>query len=202
MSSISQAIYGLLAPLGPAGLLLCVFALFYLDAIIFPTLPELFTVIIFLVGRLVMNELLLAALMLLTILIAEVAGLTTLYLIAKRVRVPKLICKAVMKYRDFLLVRDERMILVNRVAPVLPFIGAFVAILNWSFRKALVYTMIGGMLKYGIILALSGYFLSVFQEGTAETLTLILVFAVIGTGFALSIYRRAKMRAKNADRAS
>jgi len=125
---------------------------------------------------------------------AEIAGLSTLYFIIKRIKMPRRIHSVIERYRDFLLCHDERMILINRVAPVLPFIGAFVAILKWSFRKSIIYTVIGGVIKYGLILIASQYFLTYFSSGTAQAVTLGMVFIFLGISFALSIIRRRRMK--------
>jgi membrane protein DedA with SNARE-associated domain len=199
MVDIGQEIYHFFSGMGPLGWLVAIFILFYIDAIIFPTLPELITVIIFIAGLGTTSAWILGIMILSTIAIAEFAGLTTLYLIAKNVRIPKMINRVVCKYRDFLLVRDERIILVNRIAPVLPFIGAFVAILDWSYRKSVIYTLVGGIMKYGIILLLSSWFFEMLSAGTAEIVTLIMVIAILVASFALSIIRRRRMRRQNAN---
>lgn len=194
MTSIGQMIVDFLSAYGIFGWLLAVFVLFYIDAIIFPTVPELFVVLIFIGGQGLVAEWEWVLLILLVIALAEVAGLTTLYLLVKRIKVPRRIHLVVEKYRDFLLCHDERMILINRVAPVLPFLGAFVAILGWSFRKSIAYTLLGGMIKYGLILVASQYFLTYFSSGTAQAVTLIMIAIILVISFILSVYRRRKMR--------
>jgi hypothetical protein len=198
MFDLGQSIYDALSPLGPAGLLACVFALFYIDAIVFPTVPELFTVIIFIASPYWWFGIL----MILTIMVGEVLGLTTLYVVVKKARVPEVICKAIRRYRDFLFVQDERVILLNRIAPVIPFIGAFVAISHWSYRKSIYYTIIGGVLKYGVILAISSWFFAFMAKGEATDLTFILIIIVLGISFAVSAYRRLRMRKTHEDRSA
>lgn len=193
MADIGQSIVDLFASMGLAGLLLSIFLIFYIDAILFPTLPELFVIIVFFAGQGLIPDLQFAVLILITIALAEIAGVMTLYSVVTRVRVPKRIERGVHKYRDFLVVRDERMILVNRIAPILPFLGAFVAICKWSLRKSLIYTVIGGMIKYGLILAMAGYLQAYYETGVARTVTLIIVLVIIGLSFALSYYRKKKM---------
>jgi membrane protein DedA with SNARE-associated domain len=193
MTSIGQIIVDFFSAYGIFGWLLAIFVLFYIDSIIFPTVPELFVVLIFIGGQGIVPDWEWIALILLTIVIAEIAGLTTLYVIVKSVTVPKRIHQAVEKYRNFLLCHDERMILINRVAPVLPFIGAFVAILGWSYRKSIIYTVIGGVVKYGLILVASQYFLTYFSSGDARLVTLTMIAIILGVSFALSIYRKRRM---------
>jgi membrane protein DedA with SNARE-associated domain len=199
MVDIGQEIYHFFSGLGPLGWLAAIFILFYIDAIIFPTLPELITIIIFIAGLETMSAWILGILILITIFIAEFAGLTTLYLIVKKIKVPKMIRRVVCTYQDFLIVKDERIILVNRIAPVLPFLGAFVAILGWSYRKSVIYTLIGGLVKYGLILLLSGWFFEFLSKGTAEQVTLAMVIGILVASFILSVIRRRRMRRENAN---
>jgi membrane protein YqaA with SNARE-associated domain len=194
MSSIGQMIVDFFSAYGIFGWLLAIFVLFYIDSIVFPTIPELFVVLIFIGGQGLVPDYQWIIAILVTIALAEVAGLTTLYLIVKRIKVPRRIHSVVERYRDFLLCHDERMILINRVAPVLPFVGAFVAILGWSFRRSIIFTVIGGLIKYGLILIASQYFLTYFSSGTATAVTLGMVFTFLGISFGLSIIRRRRMK--------
>jgi hypothetical protein len=196
MFNLGQSIFDLLSPLGPAGLLVCVFALFYIDAIVFPTVPELFAVIIFIANP----TLWFAGAMLGTIAVAEILGLTTLYMVVKRWQPPQVICRAIRKYRDFLFVKDEKAILVNRIAPILPFIGAFVAINNWSYRRSIYYTIVGGMVKYGVILAISGWFFTFMNQGDAANFTFLMIVIVLAISFIVSAYRRRRVRRVHEDR--
>ncbi len=192
MIGIGETLYGTFSPLGLAGWLLCVFLLFYIDAIIFPTLPELFVVLFFIAGYGTLPDWALWSLFVATIAVAEVLGLTTLYLVVRRLRVPPKIAAVVDRYRNFLLVRDERMILLNRVAPILPFTGAFVALSGWSYRRSIIYLLIGGALKYGSILAASSYFLTYFEKGLAADVTLVMVIVIMVLSFIMSAYRKRR----------
>lgn len=195
MLGIGEFIYDLFQPLGANGMLVCIFLLFYIDAIIFPTLPELFTVIIYMA----IPELWFAGAILIIIAVSEVLGLSTLYLVTKRINVPARIADLMNRYRRFLIVSDERMIMVNRFAPVLPFMGAFVAVCNWSYSKAVIYTVVSGMIKYGAILSASQVFFVYFSEGTAETVTIIMVLAILAVSAVVSIRRRSRWERKDED---
>jgi len=199
MIDLPQLISDIFSPLGMWGLLICVFLLFYIDAIVFPTLPELFAVLVFLTP----TELpvsMYGLLILLIIAVAEVAGLTTLFLVVRRARVPAWIRNGVIRYQKFLICPDERMILVNRIAPTLPFLGAFVAICRWSYKKAVIYTLVGGMVKYGLILAASSAFIAYMERGTATVATLALVIIVLALSFVASTIRKRRLEASNAHR--
>jgi hypothetical protein len=192
MLSVGETFYELFSPLGLLGWLACVFILFYVDAIVFPTLPELFVVLFFMAGYGSMPDWALWCIFVITIALAEIAGLSTLYLIVRRVRVPPKIANAVNRYRRFLLYPDERMILLNRIAPILPFTGAFVAICNWSFKRSLFYLVLGGTVKYGLILAASSYLFVFFDKGIAADVTLVMVIAILLLSLIVSSLRKRK----------
>jgi hypothetical protein len=203
MSDVGSALWGLFEPLGPWGGLIFIFLLFFIDAIIFPTLPELFVVLVFLsqdssgAGEWII---LYGGLMLLTIVLAEIAGVMTLYTLIKRAKLGGFrakISKAVEKYRCFLLVQDERMILLNRVAPILPFLGGFIALSCWNLRRCVTYVVIGGVLKYGTILLMSGFFLAYFSQGTAQIATLAMIIAILIASFVASCVRKRKCENAN-----
>ncbi|MDD1770795.1 MAG: hypothetical protein LUO79_06900 [Methanomassiliicoccales archaeon] len=189
MLILAQA--GVLSPFAIASLLATVFIWFYVDAIVFPTLPELCAIGVFLFEPTIWF----AVAILLTIMLAEFLGFNTLYFIVKRVRVPRMIEKAAKKYCQFLLVSDEKVILVNRIAPVVPFVGAFAALQNWNWGKCILYTFIGGIVKYGVILALANVFYVYLSSDAAMWVTIILVLAVIAISFVWSFFRRKKMPA-------
>lgn len=190
MIDIGQVIYSYFLPLGIWGMLGCIFILFYIDAIVFPTLPELFTVIIFMTKP----ETWFGLAILGVIAISEFLGLTTLYLIVKKSKVPQRIERAVNKYKDFLVMGDERIILLNRIAPILPFLGAFVAICKWSYTKSVAYTFIGGISKYGIILTASGLFFALLSTGTAQTITLMMILIVIAISFVCAYFKSRRLK--------
>ena len=97
------------------------------------------------------------------------------------------------RYADFLIVSDERMLLVNRVAPILPFAGAFVSLIHsWTLKRALVYNFIGCYLKYGIILLFANFFYSYFGSQEAHWYTIAFVLIVMVLSIIASIYKRRK----------
>lgn len=188
--SLGDWLFGLFEGMGPEGVILCIFLLFMIDALLFPTLPELFFVLGFgsddpdwLFG----GELLLAAV------IGELIGIFSLYYIVSKVRVPERVSRIAEKYIDFLVVSDERIILVNRIAPMIPFLGAFIALVKrWDPKKCVFYIVLGCVLKYGIILMASGFFATYLGSDTAQTVTLVFVFAVIIISFIASYIRKKR----------
>lgn len=186
--SFTDTLYGIFAGMGDPGVVFCIFLLFLIDALMFPTLPELFMVLAY-DG----HSLEFAALLLLAAVAAELVGVFTLYYIVSKVRVPERISRIANKYIDFLVCSDEKIILVNRVAPMIPFLGAFIALVDkWDRRKCALYIVIGCIAKYGVILLASDFFSTYLGSDTAQTVTLVFVFAVIIISFALSYYRKRK----------
>jgi len=186
---------------GTLGLLLALFFVFLIDGMIFPMLPELFVVIFYLGGMEMANPpdpVYWGALLIIIATVGATCGNALLYLIVKKVGLPKFLTKRMKQYASILFVSDERLILVNRIAPVLPFVGAFIATLGWDVRRSLAYVAIGGFLKYCVIVALAGTFVVLFETGTARLASLILVITVIVVSLIASRIqkRRLEDRAK------
>lgn len=184
---IGEFVYDLFGGSGEWGLLLCIFLIFLLDAFLFPTLPELFFVIAYMGGQEYGGGLAFDGALLLMAILAELVGIFTLYYVVKHVRVPRKIEKLINMYTKFLLLGDERLLLLNRIAPMIPFAGAFIAISKWNPYKSAAYIVIGCVVKYGFIMLLADFFYSFFGSSQAELFTIIMIFAVIGISVAASV---------------
>lgn len=188
MSSIGDWLYDLFGSNGDVGLLLCIFLIFFIDALVFPTFPELFFV-----GAFMYRPDLSFGLELLAIaIIAEVVGVFILYYVVEHIRIPNRIQRIVHKYIDFLILGDERLVLLNRIAPMIPFCGAFISIAGWNIKKSLVYVVIGCVAKYGVIMLMSNFFFGYFSSDDAQWYTLIFIVAVLAISFTLSIFYKKK----------
>ena len=115
--SLGDWLFSLFDGLGEPGVLLCIFVLFFIDAVIFPTLPEVF----FLLGLDQNPTVSFGCELLFVAILGELAGIFLLYYIVKKIRVPTRVSRIAEKYINFLVVSDERIILVNRIAPMIPF---------------------------------------------------------------------------------
>ncbi|MBQ2486186.1 MAG: hypothetical protein II518_03905, partial [Candidatus Methanomethylophilus sp.] len=188
--NLGQAIYDLFGANGEWGLVLCIFLIFLLDALLIPTLPELFFVLAFIGGANYGHPLLFGVELLIAAVIAEQIGIFSLYLVVKKYnhKIPKKIQSALDKYTQFLVVSDEKLLLLNRVAPMLPFAGAFVAILNWSVPKSAFYIAIGCIVKFGFIMMLSNFFYNYFQSEESQIITIVMILAVIAVSIVLSFF--------------
>ncbi|MHA2281195.1 MAG: hypothetical protein ACXAC5_10115 [Promethearchaeota archaeon] len=167
-------------------LLLGAFLIFYLDSMVLTILPEIliltfvgakpdeFTTFIWLFLLLCMAN------------IGDVAGNYTVYLLFKRVkRYHNWVHDKLQRYVGMLVLKDEKLILLNRVAPALPMCGAFMAACNWSVKKSLFYIYIGGVIKYSIILFFFGFLSFIYPEETALWITLISVGVFLVISFFL-----------------
>lgn len=187
--SLGDWLFGLFDGLGSEGVILCIFLLFLIDALLFPTLPELF----FVLGFGSDPTLGFGCLLLLAAVLGELVGIFTLYYIVSRIRVPERISRIAERYVEFLVVSDERVILINRIAPMIPFLGAFIALIDrWDPRRCVFYIVLGCVVKYGIMMMASGFFLTYLGSDIAQSVTLAFVFAVIIISFAASYIRKRR----------
>ena len=176
-------------PYGAMGIMIFIMLLFLIDALLFPTLPELFFVIGFMYDPTLGFGLLLLG----SAVVGEIIGICSLYYVIEKVKVPQRIKNVADKYVGFLIVSDERMLLVNRIAPMIPFAGAFISIVDsWKLNRALCYIVLGCVLKYGIILLMSSFFFTYFSSGAAQTYTLIFIFSVIIISFIFAFARKRR----------
>ena len=177
--------------------LLGIFVILVIDSTIFPALPELFATIAFLLDPTLWWGLAL----LITAVAAEFTGNSLLYALVKRSQLPDFIKKAMNKWTEFIFLKDERIILVNRVAPIVPFTGAFIAVCEWNYPRSMFYLVIGGLAKYSALFALVGLFNYQFNREDAQLLTIVSIFVIIGLSFVSSyLYRKKLDRSADADK--
>ena len=186
-TNIGQIIYDLFGDNGDLGVLLCIFLIFLLDALLVPTLPELFFILGFMAGAEHNTPIVFGCELLLMAILAELVGILSLYYVVKHIRIPKKIERLVDTYTKFLVMGDERLLLLNRIAPMIPFAGAFIAIAKWDLKKSIFYIVLGCVLKYGIIMLLSNMFLDFFSSDQAQLFMIIMIVVVIAVSMVLSI---------------
>lgn len=176
-------------PYGEPGVVLMVFLAFLLDATLIPFLPEIFIIL----GFSYNPEPYFAVVLVTVSILAEVLGNCVLYLIVKRIHVPKRIRAIANKYIGILLVNDERILLINRIAPMVPYSGAFIAMMdNWKLSRALFYVALGCVLKYGLILSMSSVFYAYFSSNMASIMMIVFVIIILAISLALSYLRKKR----------
>lgn len=200
MASVANWLSGLFAFLGPAGTLLALFFVFVVDAAVIPALPELAVVLSFLYRAPGTDPLPWAGLLLAMAIGGEVVGNTVMFLwvrklVVDRGHLPKFVDRMMRGWTQMLLVRDERIILVNRIAPVVPFVGAFIAVVGWSFPKSMAYIVLGAAAKYVLLLLLVGYLGVAYDPDTATLLTVGAVIVLVVVSIIASLLFRRRMAA-------
>lgn len=191
---LTQFMMDLFGPYGGSGVVLMVFLAFYIDATVFPFLPEIFIILGFSYDPTPPFAVTLIAVSIL----AECLGNCTLYLVVKRVRVPRKVRSLMNKYVSLLIVNDERMLLVNRIAPLLPYSGAFIALTeHWKLSRALMYVALGCILKYGLILSMSTIFFEYFSSSMASVMMIVFVLVILALSLVLSHLRQKGMRTED-----
>ena len=200
MASLDQFLGALFGSLGPVGSLVALLLIFAVDAALFPALPEAWIVVTFTYRPEVLDPLLWAVMLLATAVVGDLLGTSALYTVVRRVvikgrRMPGWLERGMKKWTEFLLVRDERVILLNRIAPVVPFVGAFIATLDWDYRRSMAYVAAGGLAKYAALLFVVVIVGVAYDVGTARWITLALVAIVVIGSFLAAWLVRRKTRA-------
>lgn len=168
------------------------FLIFYLDSMIIPLLPELFAVIIFQAGG---GSLEWGLVVLFLALVAEVAGNSTTYLAASRIGLPGRVRQAMRKWTDVLVAKRENLILTNRLAPAVPFVGFFIAACNWDYRRSMLYIVLGGLAKYGFLLGVVAVLNVAYDPSLSRNLTLVFVIAFVAVSLVVAWWRRRQQAA-------
>ena len=201
MASVDEILVALFASLGPAGSLIAILLVFALDAAVFPALPEAWIVVTYSYRPEVFTPTAWAGLLLLTAVAGDILGTSVLYALVRRVlvqgrRMPHWLEAGMRRWTGFLLVRDERVILLNRLAPVVPFVGAFMATLRWNFPRSIAFVAVGGLAKYAFLLYLVFAIGVAYNVGTARAITLFLVVIVVALSFLGAWFFRRRARAE------
>lgn len=170
--------------------LLAVLAFVIIDACVIPALPDLFAALAFLVepglwwGLAILGA----------VCAGEILGNTLLYSLVKRKRLPDFIERAMKKWVGFLFLKDEKALLLNRFAPMIPYSGAFIATCGWSIRRSLGFIIAGGLAKYSILLGIAFALDSALDSETAAlaTVTAVIIILIASLASAQVLKRRMK----------
>ncbi|MEE9116416.1 MAG: hypothetical protein V3U09_05905 [Thermoplasmata archaeon] len=193
---LGDALIELFSSLGFVGGLTAIFLIFYFDAMIIPLIPELFAVLIFQADPVWEWGILI----LVVAEVGEILGNSTLYFAAKNIGLPGFMKRAMNRYIDFLVLKDERLILSNRIAPTVPFVGAFIAACDWDFKKSITYVAVGGLVKYSFLLSIVAAFNVAYPRDMAQNLTLIMVIVFIAVSMMLALIKSRRDKRKVMER--
>jgi hypothetical protein len=185
---IGEDIIGVFAGLGDAGMLLAMAIIILVDGVGFPTLPEVWMVFIFGAHP---DSFAWGALLVLVSTLASLGGNFTLYSFVKLVKVPRRVKRIMQLYLNFIIVHDERVLLLNRAAPILPYTGAFMAVSNWNLKKCALYLMIGAMAKSSLVVVIAWLSFDNLRAEIAPWVSLGLVLTVLLISLTVSfIYKK------------
>ncbi len=173
---IGEDIIGLFAVLGDAGMLLAMAIIILVDGVGFPTLPEVWMVFIFGAHP---DSFAWGASLVLVSTLASLGGNFTLYSFVKLVKVPHRIERIMQRYLNFIIVHDERVLLLNRAAPILPYTGAFMAVSNWNLKKCALYLFVGAMAKSSLVVVIAWLSFDNLRAEVAPWVSLGLVLTVL-----------------------
>jgi len=189
---IGDEIINFFGEFGAAGMLLALYTIFLIDSMIFPALPDFFLLVIYSTNP---HDTTWGIMLLIIAVFASFSGNSILYFVVKKYSPPHFIKNLMVKYSNMLIIKDEKILLINRIAPVLPYTGAFIAVNNWDYRKAITYIVVGAVLKFGFLLLLSGIFYHLFEKGIAEKATFLLIAITISISVIASYIEKRRLRA-------
>jgi membrane-associated protein len=207
--SFGAWLQAVLGGFGIKGQLAVLFIVFFVDAVLFPMLPEAFVVLFYNTIPTIDTRfgdrtdlVFTAVVILLVVLAAEMAANGFLYALVKWKghKLPQRLTRAMNKWREFLILSDERVVLLNRVVPVMPFTGAFIAVSPWNPQKAMGYLALGGAVKYGGMIAIMAYAGTIFDPRQTWWISLALVLGILVVSVASHglLRKRFKARAESA----
>ncbi len=188
MLGIGQDIIDLFAGLGDAGMLIAIAVIIWIDGTAFPTLPEAWMIFIFGTHA---DSFMWGAAVVLVASVASLAGNFTLYYLVKAAKLPKRVQKAMKAYTNWLILKDERLLILNRFAPLIPYTGAFIAVCNWNLKKCAVYILVSAIAKFSVYIVIFWLSFESLKDEVAPWVSLGIVAIVILASVIASIaYRK------------
>ena len=188
---LGEDIISLFSSLGDVGMLLALVTIILIDGTGFPTLPEIWMVFIFGANP---DSFTWGFMVVVVSSLASLGGNFILYSLVKAARLPNWISRRMKQYTDFLIVKDERLLLLNRLAPVVPYTGAFMAVCNWDIRKCALYLIVGALAKSSVVVFLSWLSYDNLRQDVAPWAALAAVAVVIVASIAASLIYKRRLR--------
>jgi len=104
---------------------------------------------------------------------------------------PRWIKKKMNQYTQFLIVKDERLLLLNKAAPIVPYTGAFIAACDWDLRKSTAYIIVGSVAKFAFIVVLAWLSYDNLERELAPWVSMAIVAVILVASVVASLsYRR------------
>ena len=187
---IGDDIISLFTSLGDGGMLLALIVIILIDGVGFPTIPEVWIVFIFGANP---DSLLWGIALVLVASISSLIGNFALYKLVKIAKLPTWIQRRMRQYTNFLVVKDERLLLLNRVAPVIPYTGAFIAACGWNIKRSAVYLFSGAVGKFSVIVILSWLSFDNLREDIAPWVSVGFVAIMLAASLIISVIYKKRM---------
>lgn len=193
IDTIGQDIIDLFADLGDVGMLLAITVIIWIDGTAFPTLPEVWMVLIFGAHA---DSFGWGALLIIIATLASLSGNLALFALVKIAKLPKWIQKKMRQYTQFLILKDERLLILNRFAPIVPYTGAFIAVCNWDLRKSVTYVFFSGLAKFAVIVVIAWLSYDNLRQEIAPFVSLGIVAVIVTASIVSSLVYRRRARAR------
>jgi len=188
---IGEDIINTFASLGDIGMLLAITIIIWIDGTAFPTLPEVWMVFLYGVHP---ESFAWGAAIVITASAASLLGNFTLYSLVKVAKLPKWVQKKMKQYTNFLIVKDEKLLLLNRLAPIVPYTGAFIAVCNWNVKKSALYIFVSALAKFSIIVLISWASFESVKEEIAPFVSLAVVIILLVSSIIVSfVYKKRRL---------
>jgi membrane protein YqaA with SNARE-associated domain len=196
MFELGQSIVDLFSGLGDLGMLLAITIIIWIDGTAFPTLPEVWMIFIFGVHP---GSFMWGATLVMVASLASLLGNFTLYSLVKIAKLPSWVQKAMKKYTNWLILKDERLLILNRFAPLIPYTGAFMAVCNWNLKKCAVYLLVSAVAKFSAYILIFWLSFESLKEEVAPWVSLAIVAIVITASIITSfVYKKKQERGEPA----
>lgn len=192
LTDVGQRIFDLFRDLGDMGMFIAIAIVIWLDGAVFPTIPEAWLVFIWNAHPDPSFQFGLTLVLVSTF--ASVTGTLSLYSAVKLTGLPKRVQKAMSGYTRWLIVNDERLLVLNRFAPLIPYTGAFIAANNWNIRKATIYLFGSAVLKFSAWVTVFAVLRENLMGDISPWISLALVAIVITASTILSLTYRKKRK--------
>ncbi len=175
---------------GDLGMLVALACLVLLDGTGLPTVPEMWLVLFFGAHPDAFSW---GATIAIVASVAGLGGILIQYSLARLARLPKKVARVMKKYTDFLVLHDERLLLINKAAPMIPYSGAFVAALGWNLRKSLTYSFLGSLGKTFMIVSITFFAYGGLAREVAGWVSIVLLGCVLGTSLVVSLVFKKRL---------
>jgi len=194
MVDIAQAIIDTFSSFGDIGMLAALVIVIWIDGTAFPTLPEAWLVFVYGVHP---NSFWWGATLVVVTSCASLLGNMTLYSLVKAAKLPKRVQKAMRSYTNWLILKDERLLILNRFAPILPYTGAFIAVCNWNLKRCIAYLLGSAMAKTSVYIVIFWASYGALEDEVAPYVSLGIVAIVMMASIVSSfVYKRRHLEAE------